>query len=175
MPTVNRRAALQAWAALAIPSGFVMLITACDRPQGETSLPTAAPDKVNRIPQNPNWLPTGELMKIRYLEIVTPEVDAMCRQYSSIYGMSFSAPDNNLGGARTAKLDEGGLMGIRAPMRETESPVVRPYVGVDDIHLAVDSAADAGAEIAMPPTVIPGHGTFAIVILGGIESGLWQD
>jgi hypothetical protein len=31
-----------------------------------------------------------------------------------------------------------------------------------------------GAEIAMTPTEIVGYGQFAIVIHGGIESGLWQ-
>ncbi len=46
-------------------------------------------------------------MKIQYLEIVTPEVDALCRQYSTIHGITFSEPDANFGGARTAKLDGG--------------------------------------------------------------------
>ncbi|KKE84523.1 hypothetical protein N481_22185 [Pseudoalteromonas luteoviolacea S4047-1] len=31
-----------------------------------------------------------------------------------------------------------------------------------------------GAQIAMPPTEIPGKGQFAIYILGGNEQGLWQ-
>jgi predicted enzyme related to lactoylglutathione lyase len=79
-----------------------------------------------------------------------------------------------LGGARTADLDGGGMLGIRAPLRDTETPVVRPYVRVDDINAAVSAAAEAGAEIAMTPTEIVGYGQFAIVIHGGIESGLWQ-
>jgi predicted enzyme related to lactoylglutathione lyase len=45
---------------------------------------------------------------------------------------------------------------------------------VDDINAAVSAAAEAGAEIAMTPTEIVGYGQFAIVIHGGIESGLWQ-
>jgi predicted enzyme related to lactoylglutathione lyase len=59
-------------------------------------------------------------------------------------------------------------------MRETEKPVVRPYMLVSDIKAAVEAAEKNGAEIAIPPMEIPGHGTFAIVIQGGIESGLWQ-
>lgn len=113
-------------------------------------------------------------MKVQYLEIVTPEVDALCRQYSTIYDITFSEPDANLGGARTAKLDGGGMIGIRGPLRDTETPVVRPYVLVDDIKAAVESAAEAGAEIAMPPMEIPEQGMFAIVIHGGIECGFWQ-
>lgn len=113
-------------------------------------------------------------MNVHYLEIVTPEVDAMCGQYSAVHGIAFSEPVANLGGARTAKLDGGGLIGIRGPMRDTETPVVRPYMLVDDIKVAVESAAKAGAEIAMPPMEIPEHGMFAIVIHGGIECGFWQ-
>ena len=59
-------------------------------------------------------------------------------------------------------------------MRDTEAPVVRPYLLVDDIEAAVKAAADAGAEIAMPAMEIPGQGRFAIYLLGGIDHGLWQ-
>ena len=37
------------------------------------------------------------------------------------------------------------------------------------------AAAEAGAEIAMPPMEIPGQGMFAIVIHGGIDCGFWQN
>ncbi len=117
---------------------------------------------------------TGNSMQIQYLEIVTPEVDAVCQTYSTLHGVTFKEADPSLGGARTGKLIGGGMIGVRAPMRETENPVVRPYVLVDDIQAAIDAAAEAGAEVAIPPMEIPGHGKFAIFIQGGIESGLWQ-
>ena len=66
------------------------------------------------------------------------------------------------------------MVGVRAPMRESEVPVVRPYWLVDDIESAVAAAEDAGGEVAHPPMKIPGHGTFAIYIKGGVEHGLWQ-
>jgi len=113
-------------------------------------------------------------MKIYYLEIVTPDVDAACRLYSSMYGVTFGDPDPNLGGSRTADLDGAGMLGVRAPLRDSETPVVRPYVLVEDINAAISAASEAGAEIAMMPTEIPEHGQFAILIHGGIESGLWQ-
>ena len=113
-------------------------------------------------------------MKIHYLEIVTQDVDASVALYSNIHGVSFGVADEILGGARTAKLANGGTLGIRAPMRDTETPVVRPYFLVHDIVKAVAAAAQSGAEIAMQPTEIPGRGKFAILIQGGIESGLWQ-
>jgi uncharacterized protein len=52
--------------------------------------------------------------------------------------------------------------------------VVRPYFLVPNIEAAVAAAGQSGAEIAMQPTEIPGRGKFAILIQGGIESGLWQ-
>ena len=113
-------------------------------------------------------------MKIQYLEIVTPGVAAACALYSQMHGVTFSDPVQKLGGARTAKLADGGMLGIRAPLRVTEKPIVRPYLLVKDIKASVTAAAKAGAQIAMDPTEIPGQGQFAIVIHGGIESGLWQ-
>jgi predicted enzyme related to lactoylglutathione lyase len=111
---------------------------------------------------------------VYYLEIVTPEVDATCDALEKVHGVSFGEPIAELGQARTATSESGGRVGVRAPMRETEEPVVRPYVLVDDIEAAVDAARAAGGEIAMPPTEIPGQGKFAIYILGGIQHGLWQ-
>ncbi|MFK7767841.1 MAG: hypothetical protein AB8B55_11510 [Mariniblastus sp.] len=114
-------------------------------------------------------------MQIQYLEIVTTEVDAICQTYSQLHSVTFGDADPNLGGARTAKLASGGMLGVRAPMRDTEKPVVRPYFLVPDIQATVDAAAKAGAEVAIPPMEIPTHGTFAIVVQGGIESGFWQN
>ena len=67
-----------------------------------------------------------------------------------------------------------GRIGVRAPMRATEMPVVRPYVLVDDIASAVKAAQEAGATIALPPMAIPGEGACAIYIIEGIEHGLWE-
>ena len=117
---------------------------------------------------------TGYAVRIHYLEIVTTGVDAACALYSQMHGVTFGEADQKLGGARTANLASGGMLGIRAPLRPTEKPVVRPYVLVEDIKASVAAAAKSGAEIAMPPTEIAGYGEFAIVIHGGIESGLWQ-
>lgn len=113
-------------------------------------------------------------MQIQYLEIVTEEVDAVCAAYASAHEVQFGEPDAGLGGARTTALPGGGLMGVRAPMHESEDPVVRPYWLVDDIQNALSQAVEVGAEVAHPPLEIPGHGTFAIYILGGVHHGLWQ-
>lgn len=122
-------------------------------------------------------LPTEEdpVAQVQYLEIVTPDLDATCETLEALHGVSFSPPMPGLGGARTATLAGGGRIGVRAPMRADEEPVVRPYLLVEDIDIAVEVAREAGAEIAHPPLEIPGEGMFAIYILGGNQYGLWQD
>lgn len=125
-------------------------------------------------PANDVQEPVEETMLIQYLEIVTPDVNATCDALEQMHGVSFGEPDVGFGNARTAALEGGGKIGVRAPLREDEHPVVRPYLLVEDIEAAVNAAQAAGAQIAIPPMEIPGHGKFAIYILGGIEHGLWK-
>jgi predicted enzyme related to lactoylglutathione lyase len=114
------------------------------------------------------------MMQIHYLEVVTKQVDAVCAAYAAANGVRFGEPDAELGNARTAALQGGGMVGVRAPMHETEEPVVRPYWLVDDIEATLAAAVKAGGEVAHPPMEIPGRGTFAIYIQGDIHHGLWQ-
>ncbi|MBE1299040.1 MAG: hydroxylase [Alteromonadaceae bacterium] len=113
-------------------------------------------------------------MQIHYLEIVTNSVDDVCGTYEATQDITFSAPEPMLGNARTAKLVSGTIIGVRAPMRDTEAPVVRPYALVEDIDYAVTEAEKAGGQIALPPMDIPGYGRCAIYIVGGNDMGLWQ-
>ena len=113
-------------------------------------------------------------MQVHYLEIVTTDVDGVCATYARLYDVTFGPADAALGGARTAPLLDGGLLGVRAPMHAAEEPVVRPYLLVDDIEAAAKAAAEAGAMIAHAPIEIPGRGKFAIFIQGGVHHGVWQ-
>jgi len=113
-------------------------------------------------------------MLVQYLEVVAADVDATCAALENLHGVRFGEPEAALGNARTATLEGGGRVGVRAPMREDEAPVVRPYVLVDDIEAAVKAAEAAGGQVAMPATEIPGHGKFAIYFQGGIQYGLWE-
>ena len=117
----------------------------------------------------------GAPLVTQYLEIVTPEVDATCRALEAMHGVTFSAAVPELGNARTADVAGGGRIGVRAPMAEHETPVVRPYLLVDDINAAIAEAESAGGEVALPRTEIPGQGAFAIYFLGGIQHGLWEN
>ena len=113
-------------------------------------------------------------MQIHYLEIVTSEVDGVCAAYAAAHSVRFGKPDGRLGNARTVALPGGTIVGVRAPMHETEQPVVRPYWLVDDVEAALAAAVKTGAVVAHPPLELPGLGTFAIYILGGVHHGLWQ-
>ena len=113
-------------------------------------------------------------MKVHYLEIVSPDVDAICAAYETAPNVQFGEADELLGGARTCSLDDGSIVGVRRPLRETEEPVVRPYWLVEDIEKAISLVKARGAEIAVPPLEIPGKGTFAIYINGSIDHGFWQ-
>ncbi len=118
--------------------------------------------------------PGERVMQVHYLEIITKDVDAVCASYEAVTGVEFSEPVAALGQARTTNLPGGGMLGVRAPLRATEEPVVRPYWLVDDIEGAFATAVKAGAEAAHPSLEIPGIGTFAIYIQGGIDHGLWK-
>jgi len=113
-------------------------------------------------------------MKVHYLEIVTLDVNAVCKAYEMTYTVNFGEPDVFLGGARTCVLSDGSSVGVRGPLRDTEEPVVRPYWLVDDIERVIANVEAVGAEIAVPPMEIPGRGKFAIYILGSSDHGLWQ-
>ena len=111
---------------------------------------------------------------VHYLEIVTPDPEAARDLYSAAYGWRFKAATAELGNAFVAALPDGSRCGIRAPMHEQEAPVVRTYLRVADIEAAAEKVVQLGAEIALEPVEIPGHGTIAIYLLGGIQQGLWQ-
>ncbi len=113
-------------------------------------------------------------VEVAYLEIVTPEVSKTCETLAKMHGVTFGEPVPALGNARTAALAGGGRIGVRAPMSDNETPVVRPYVLVQDINAAVKAAEEAGAEVAIARMEIPGEGIIAIYFLAGIEHGLWE-
>jgi uncharacterized protein len=167
--SMTRRNALS----LVALSFTTLLGLGCTRPRESA---TWDGDRSPDDPPNKNEVDTyyGGRMRVHYLEIVTTDVDTVCALYAQLHGVTFGDADPDLGGARTARLASGGMLGVRAPLNDGERLVVRPYILVENIEAAVVAAAESGATISLPPMEIPGHGTCAIVFQGGIESGLWQ-
>jgi len=113
-------------------------------------------------------------IQIEYLEIVTPEVDETIATLEKLHGVSFSDPVAVFGNARTAPLEGGGRISVRAPLRPDEEPVVRPYILSEKIEAAVEAAEKSGGAIAHPPYELEGEFTFAIYLQGGNDFGLVQ-
>ena len=113
-------------------------------------------------------------MTAHYLEIVSPDVDALVALYQGMLGLTFGPPDADLGGARVATRAGGSLVGIRKPLAAHEQPIMRTYLVVEDIARAVEAAVASGAMLAYGPTRQGQRGTFAIVIHGAVQHGLWQ-
>ena len=113
-------------------------------------------------------------MAVHYVEIVSNDVDAVAELYQRMHGLSFGPQEPDLGLARVATHADGALVGIRKPLAAHEQPIMRTYVAVEDIRQALKEAEASGATIAYPATGQGSQGTFAIVIQGGVEHGLWQ-
>ena len=113
-------------------------------------------------------------MAVHYLEIVSNDVDALSELYQRMHGVSFGPPDPDLGQAQVGSQADGTLVGIRKPLAAHEEPIMRTYVAVTDIQQALKEAEESGAVIAYPATRQGDRGTFAIVIQGDLEHGLWQ-
>lgn len=111
---------------------------------------------------------------VQYLEIVSDDAEALVGAYQRVHGLSFGPPDPDLGHARVANRADGALVGVRKPLAAHEHAIMRCYLAVEDIQQAVKEAEASGATIAYPPTRQGHHGTFAILIQGGVEHGLWQ-
>src|SRR5687767_9529322 len=113
-------------------------------------------------------------MAVHYLEIVSNDVNTLTGLYERVHGLSFGPPDPDLGQARVATRDDGTLVGIRKPLAAHEQPIIRTYLEVEDIQRAAKNAEEHGAIVAYPPTPQGQRGTFAIVLQGGVQHGLWQ-
>ena len=111
---------------------------------------------------------------VHYLEIVTPDVKSMCNLYTKSFGWDFQPESEELGNVLVAKLQDGSLCGIRAPMSPAEKPIMRMYLRVSDIKASVEKVIQQGAKVLLERMEIPGHGIIAIYEIGGIEKGLWQ-
>ena len=113
-------------------------------------------------------------MRVHYLEFVCDDVAGQCAALEVAHALSFGAAVPELGNARVAEGPDGTRVGVRAPLADHEQPIIRPYLAVDDIALAISQAESKGAMVAYPPTQQGDTGTWAIYILGDLQVGLWQ-
>jgi hypothetical protein len=112
--------------------------------------------------------------QVHYLEIVCGDVAVQCAALERLHGLTFGPPVADLGQARVANAPDGTLIGVRAPLAQHETPIVRTYLAVDDIQRATVDAQNAGAILAYGPTRQGDTGMWAIYFLGDVQIGLWQ-
>ena len=108
-----------------------------------------------------------------YLEVVATDSQAASAYYESAFGWQFEQVAE-LGNAMVAEMPGGSLCGIREPLSDIETPIIRTYFQVPDLAEATSQARRSGATILLDQMEIPGRGQIAIFELCGIEQGVWQ-
>jgi predicted enzyme related to lactoylglutathione lyase len=116
---------------------------------------------------------TVKIGAVCYQEIVTPNALQLRKLFEHSFNWTFTTVDA-LGNAHVADLPEGGRIGIRQPMSDTEQAITRLYVLVDNLAESIKDVRDLGGVILLEKMELAGQGTIAIYEAGGIEHGLWQ-
>ncbi|MDQ2741344.1 MAG: VOC family protein [Chloroflexota bacterium] len=92
--------------------------------------------------------------------------DAQCQAafYSELFGWELGGADEDLMNYRMIDTKaEAGIGGGMVPAQGGLTPGITVYVQVDDLQAALDRAQSLGASAALPPTKLPGPGSFAVV------------
>jgi hypothetical protein len=110
---------------------------------------------------------------ISHIEFPADDVERAKRFYGAIAGWEFGPmeglPDYWL--FRTNP-DAGGGLGKRG---ETVGNVVRVYIDVDDLDVAIAAAEANGGSVVTPPSPVPGQGRYAALLdPEGNEVGLFE-
>jgi predicted enzyme related to lactoylglutathione lyase len=99
--------------------------------------------------------------RISWFEIIGGDAEKLHGFYSQLFGWKIDA--NNEMKYGLVDGNETGIGGGIGPDPEGGPGYVTVYVGVDDIHAAMQKAQQLGASVVMPPTELPDFGvTFAL-------------
>ena len=109
-----------------------------------------------------------------HLELNTDDTAAAKEFYETLFGWAYQdipIGDNVYTGV-TSAVAPGAAMQMRPKGAQTGW---LPYIGVDDVEVALEVAEEAGAKIIHPFTEVPHFGYFAIISdPTGAQLGLWQ-
>ncbi len=105
------------------------------------------------------------LGKFVWRDLVTNDIDQAIRFYTSLFGWTIKEADMGPGGTykmiRTAGTEHGGFMALDPSTGAPPHWV--SYCTVDDVAAAVATAEQRGGKTLVPPTDIPGVGTFSMI------------
>ncbi len=99
-----------------------------------------------------------------HFEIRSSDAQRQATFYSELFGWELGGEDEQLLNYRMIDTKaEAGIGGGMVPARAGLTPGITVYVQVDDLQTALDRAQSLGASIVLPPTKLPGPGSFAVV------------
>jgi hypothetical protein len=93
-----------------------------------------------------------------WFQLLTPDPAASARFYADLFGWETEEQAQPMGPYHVVKIGEIGFGGITAPFTPDIPPHWQGYVTVDDADETAGRVVDAGGQILMPPTDVPGVG-----------------
>ena len=93
-----------------------------------------------------------------WFQLLTPDPEAAARFYSELFSWSTEVQQQPMGPYHVLRIGEVGFGGITAPFAPDIPPHWQGYVTVDDADETALRVSEAGGEILMPPTDVPGVG-----------------
>lgn len=95
--------------------------------------------------------------------------------YEQLFGWKLGGEDPLMNYRMVDTQSDAGIQGGMLPARPGLTPGLTVYAQVDDLPTALDRAESLGASTVVPPTKLPGPGSFAVIAdPEGYQVGLIQ-
>ncbi len=113
---------------------------------------------------------------IAHTELGTSDPEATTDFLRTVFGLQFETTPGPGGAPYHMAYTEGQpSCGVRPVMPQEPGPSQTPYFNVEDLDATIQAATDAGAQVFLPKTAVPGQGWMAwIGIPGGNTIAAWQ-
>lgn len=99
-----------------------------------------------------------------HFEIRSSDAQRQATFYSELFGWELGGADETLMNYRMIDTKaEAGIGGGMVPAQGGFTPGITVYVQVEDLQAALERAQSLGASTVVPPTKLPGPGSFAVV------------
>lgn len=93
-----------------------------------------------------------------WFQLLTSDPAASARFYSDLFGWTTEVQEQPMGPYHVVKIGDIGFGGITAPFQPGMPPHWQGYVSVDDADETASRVLEAGGQVLMPPTDVPGVG-----------------
>jgi len=103
---------------------------------------------------------------IQHIEITTEDPGRLKSFLADVFGWTFETHPMPNGEYHMFRTPDGNGGGVLAPM-PGQPIAATPYINVEDAQATLEACKEAGAEILMPVTEVPGQGRFFWFRYGG--------